>query len=407
MRENQPIYSVSEITNHLKAVIENDPHLNDIWIVGEISNLSFPSSGHVYFTLKDEAASLRCVIWKWQAQYLQAGLREGDSVEAHGSFGIYERAGNYQFYVNALGPAGEGALYQQFLRLKAQLEAQGFFEAERKRPIPVYPQIIGIVTSPTSAALQDMLNTLQERYPVAEVVLSPTMVQGEEAPALIAAAIQRLNVEIQPDVILLARGGGSLEDLWSFNEEQVVRAIVASKAPVISGVGHETDFTLADFAADVRAPTPTAAAVLATPHMQELKGEVKNMQQMLINTMTANLQLKRQHLRERAYSLQQKSPRWQLRQHLQHLDELSNQLSVLMRHTLQVYRTRVESTQGRMQALNPQAVLGRGYALVSDGMGILLNSISNVQLGMRVDVQLQDGKFGAGVQTIEEKKTIG
>ncbi|MFW5714622.1 MAG: exodeoxyribonuclease VII large subunit, partial [Brevefilum sp.] len=255
----QNVLNVSQLTGYLRQLLESDEILQDLWVEGEISNFAQPSSGHLYFSLKDGESSIRCVMWRNSAARLNFAPRDGLAVQAHGSVNIYKVNGQVQLYVDTLQPAGEGALYQEFLRMKAKLEAEGLFDEARKRPIPEIPQVIGIITSPTGAALQDMLNTLRRRYPVAEVVLAPTAVQGIDAPPGIADALSRLNSETHPDVILLGRGGGSIEDLWAFNEEQVVRAVVTSQTPVISGVGHETDFTLTDFAADLRAPTPTAA----------------------------------------------------------------------------------------------------------------------------------------------------
>ncbi len=246
-------FSVTEVTQYLRTLLECDELLQDVWIAGEVSNLSRPASGHIYFTLKDGGAAIKCVIWRSAAFRIPLDLQVGSQIEAHGAVSIYERDGAYQLYVNAIRMRGEGELYQEFLRLKARLEAEGFFDEERKRPLPELPHTIGIVTSPTGAALQDMLNTLRGRYRLAEVVIAPAAVQGAEAPGEIISAIRRLNLQIHPDVILVARGGGSMEDLWAFNDEGVVQAISDSDAPVVTGIGHETDFTLADFAADVRA----------------------------------------------------------------------------------------------------------------------------------------------------------
>src|SRR5512133_2064402 len=262
--------TVSDISRYLRELMDSDEILRDVWIRGEISNLSRPTSGHIYFTLKDPTSALKCVIWKMNAARLPLMLQSGMAIEAHGAISIYERDGQYQLYVDAVRMSGEGALYQEFMRLKARLEAEGLFDSSRKRALPAMPQRIGIVTSPTGAALQDMLNTLRRRYPLAEVLLAAAPVQGDEAPPALVKAIQRLNALGNVDVIILARGGGSLEDLWAFNDERVVRAVVASAAPVVTGVGHETDFTLSDFASDLRAPTPTAAAELSTPDRAEL-----------------------------------------------------------------------------------------------------------------------------------------
>ena len=271
-------WSVADVNRYLRDLLESDHNLNDLWVKGEVSNFSRPRSGHLYFTLKDEKASLRCVMWRNSAQRQAYLPSDGDLVEVHGSVSVYEVAGQYQLYADTIKPLGEGALFQEFLRLKAKLEAEGLFDEERKRPIPIWPSRIGIVTSPTGAALRDMVDTLRRRYPLVEVILAPSAVQGREAPPEIVAGLQNLNRTAAPDVILLARGGGSIEDLWAFNDENVARAITASNAPVITGIGHQTDFTIADFVADLRAPTPTAAAELATPNrddMQLVLAEVK------------------------------------------------------------------------------------------------------------------------------------
>ncbi|NMB60588.1 MAG: exodeoxyribonuclease VII large subunit, partial [Chloroflexi bacterium] len=237
-------FSVTEITRYLRTLLESDSLLQDVWISGEVSNISRPASGHIYFTLKDSGAAIKCVIWR-SAAFRIPDMQVGSQVEAHGAVSLYERDGSYQLYVNAVRMRGEGELYQEFLRLKARMEAEGWFDEERKRPLPKRPKTIGIVTSATGAALQDILNTLRGRYCLAEVVIAPAAVQGTEAPGEIIHSIQRLNTLAHPDVIILARGGGSMEDLWAFNDEGVVRVVAESEAPVVTGIGHETDFTLA------------------------------------------------------------------------------------------------------------------------------------------------------------------
>ena len=290
-----PRWTVSTLTHYLRELLESDASLQGVWVQGEISNLSRPSSGHIYFTLKDSGASLRCVMWRGEAVRLRFAVQDGLAVEAHGNISLYEAGGQYQLYVDSIGPIGEGALYQEFVRLKALLEAEGLFNTARKRSIPQFPRKIGIVTSPSGAALRDVLNTLRRRLPLAEVVLAPTPVQGDEAAPAIVSALQNLNRVCTPDVILLARGGGSIEDLWAFNDERVVRAIVGSVAPVITGIGHETDFTLADFASDLRAPTPTAAAELATPiTVLDLNANLSKIRGILASGMAALFQQKRE-----------------------------------------------------------------------------------------------------------------
>jgi exodeoxyribonuclease VII large subunit len=389
--------SVSDLTRYLRQLLESDAVLQDVWVSGEISNLSRPSSGHIYFTLKDPNAALRCVIWRSTAARIRLELQNGRAVEAHGSIGIYERDGNYQLYVTALRPAGEGVLYQEFLRLKAKLESEGLFEEGRKRPIPERPQRIGVVTSPTGAALQDILNTLRGRYPLAEVILAPAAVQGDEAPVEIVIALRAL-VKVSPDVILVARGGGSLEDLWAFNDERVVRTIAASPVPVITGIGHETDFTLADFAADLRAPTPTGAAVMATPERADLDQELLAARARLESLVQGLLFDSHSHFEELHARLGRLSPLWRIQNDRQRLDEVSQRAVRALQHGLALRRSASLGLSQRLASLNPLAVLQRGYALVSDPQGRLVRTTSQVHPGLVVEVRLADGSFGAEVK---------
>lgn len=403
-----PSLSVSEITSYLRQLLESDEILRDVWVRGEISNLSQPSSGHVYFTLKDAAAALRCVIWRTTAQRLKTDLANGSAVEVHGYISVYEPNGQYQLYIDALRLAGEGWLYQEFLRLKARLEAEGLFEPERKRPIPARPRTIGIVTSPTGAALQDMLNTLAARYPLAEVVLAPTAVQGDEAPPAIARALNKLNRIVKPDIIILARGGGSLEDLWAFNDERVVRAVASSAAPVITGIGHETDFTLCDFAADLRAPTPTGAAVMAVPDMADLRGELRSAFTLLDGILHTRLDASRQRLMDIRRRLDQLSPRRQVQNGRQRLDDMQERMARALAAYEQLRRARLDGLQQRLHALNPLAVMQRGFAVVHSADGRLLSSVRQISIGDEVSVRMTDGSFGAQVnQVVRENKEVG
>ena len=335
--------TVTDLTRYIREVLEEDPVLMNVRVTGEISNLSRPRSGHIYFTLKDTGAALRCVIWRSSAVRIPHDLQDGMAIEAHGSIGVYEASGQYQLYVRSVQPAGEGRLYQEFLCLKAQLEAEGLFDPEQKQPIPEQPHKIGIVTSTNAAALQDMLNTLQNRYPLVEVILAPASVQGIAAPPEIVRAIRALNRRDDIDVILVARGGGSLEDLWCFNDERVVRAIADSTIPIITGIGHETDFTLSDFAADLRAPTPTAAAVEATPDVRDLyemlQGSVYRLQynfQSILESHTDRLQ--------GVYNrLERVSPIYQIHSDQQRLDELEQRSTRALRHILNLHRAQSQS----------------------------------------------------------------
>jgi len=393
-----PTWSVTELTRYLRDLLESDENLQDLWVEGEVSNLSQPSSGHLYFTIKDSSSALRCVMWR-NAVTRQAFLpRDGDAIEVHGNISLYEASGYYQLYADLIRPAGEGALYQEFLRLKAQLESEGLFDPLCKKPIPPWPRIIGIVTSPTGAALRDMLRTIKRRYPPVEIILAPTAVQGEEAPAGILTAIESLNRMVKPDVILLARGGGSIEDLRAFNDEGVARAIVDSQAPVITGVGHETDFTIADFAADLRAATPTAAAELATPDQADLRQALSALSADNLRAMQLLLQTRRTDL-ERSHSLLlSRSPLGRVRRDRQRLDELNLRGSIALMHTLEIDRARLAGLDLRLRALNPQAILERGFSIVTHLDGRIVRSVQQVQPEDDLQVRVSDGEFGARVQ---------
>ena len=392
-------YTVSSLTRRLKDLIEGDEGMQDVWVEGEISNHSRPASGHVYFTLKDAGAQLRCVMWRSDAARLKIALQDGMLVEAHGSLGLYESGGQYQLYTKILRPLGEGALYAEFLRLKGMLEAEGLFDPARKREIPERPKKIGIVTSPTGAALQDMLDTLGRRYPLAEVIVSPTPVQGEAAPLAIVAALEKIDRLEEPEVILLARGGGSIEDLWAFNDERVVRAIAGSRVPVITGIGHETDFTLADFAADLRAPTPTAAAELATRFTRDdLLLELSEMERDLANEMESFTHQRRVQLSMMENKLRLLSPMRRVLNESQRLDEVQRRLIGTGQQCLSLRKTKVESMAKRLTALDPMAVLQRGYAVVQRKKdGLTVGHISLVQPGDDLRVRVSDGDFDARV----------
>lgn len=392
-----PRWTVTNLTRHLRQLLDGDPDLQGIWVEGEISNLSRPASGHVYFTLKDAGASLRCVMWKTEAARLRLALQDGMAIEAHGSLGIYEVAGQYQLYADSIRPLGEGTLFQEFLRLKALLESEGLFDPARKRAIPVSPRKIGIVTSRTGAALRDMLNTLRRRMPLAEVVLAPTPVQGEEAPLKLVAALRNLNRIAMPEVILLARGGGSIEDLWAFNDERVVRAVCESQAPVITGVGHETDFTLVDFAADLRAPTPTAAAELATAvTVLDLRQGLVERSQILTGRIETLFERQRSLLEGLQSGLRTSSPLRRVQTERQRVDEMNRRGTAAQAHRLELALARWMGLENRLAALSPLTVLKRGYAVVTKNKRVIASK-SQVKDGDGIRVRVRDGEFGARV----------
>jgi len=384
--------TVSKLTFLIRKLLEEDEALQDVWVQGEISNLSRPASGHVYFTLKDANAALKCVMWKTSAQRLNLPLRDGLAVEVHGKIGVYEPQGQYQLYADQIRPVGEGALYQEFMRLKAKLEAEGLFDPERKRLIPELPKRIGIVTSATGAALRDMLNTLRRRLPLVQVILAPSPVQGTQAPPALIKAIQSLN-RFSPDVILLARGGGSIEDLWAFNDEWVVRAVTASSVPIICGVGHETDFTLCDFAADLRAPTPTAAAELATQiTIYDLQAVLQSFQSRLAASSLNLIAHQKSVLASFSAQLRYLSPARLIQSERQRVDELSRRMFSALFHGVKLQKKHLEGTHKRLEALSPLAVLARGYAVVTRKEdGGVVSRVSQASAEMKVRVS--DGEF--------------
>jgi len=331
-------------------------------------------------------------MWKSSAARLNIPLQDGKAVEVHGKIGVYEVSGQYQLYVDQIRPVGEGALYQEFLRLKAMLEAEGLFAPERKRPIPLFPQKIGIVTSATGAALRDMLNTLRRRLPLVQVILAPSPVQGIEAPPALVNAIQLLNNQL-PDTIIIARGGGSIEDLWAFNDERVVRAVAMSDAPVICGVGHETDFTLCDFAADLRAPTPTAAAELATQiTVQDLVATVDALQSRMNKSIVEYLNVQKSVLASLVTQMKYVSPERRILSERQRVDELARRAYSSLSHQIQLQSTHIKGMQRRLAALNPSAVLARGYAVLTrKDDGRLVSRVSQASDEMKVRVT--DGEF--------------
>src|SRR6266702_732401 len=394
------IFSVAQVSRYLKEVLETDDILQDIWVQGEISGCKTYSSGHCYFTLKDAEAQLACVFFK-QARLRSSApdLRDGMAIAANGRISLYERDGKLQLYVEYVEPLGDGALFLRFEQLKARLEAEGLFDAERKRPLPPQPAVIGIVTSPQAAALRDMLRVLRVRYPLAEVILSPTLVQGVEAPAAIAAALDLLNEHGEADVIIVGRGGGSIEELWAFNEEVVARAIARSRIPVISGVGHETDVTIADFVADYRASTPTAAATAAVPDIAVWRSNILTMQQTLTELMQEHLAKLHEQLEYSQRSLQRASPQDLLDRRQQQLDDTTQSLQTFMQHILSLRSERLRGVALRLHSLSPLLTIARGYAIVRrDSDGTIITSTQQTQPGETLTIQVTDGHIPVEVR---------
>ena len=395
-------WTVAELTARIRALLEGDESLQDVAVSGEISNMTRARSGHWYFTLKDANASLRCVMWRSAAGRQRFVPQEGDAVQALGHIGLYEPRGEYQLYATQLRPLGVGELYAQFEQLKRALEAEGLFDEARKRPLPAFPHVIGVVTSPQAAAFQDVCNVLRRRFPLAQVWLSPTAVQGMDAPSELRAALARLNARAEVDVILLIRGGGSIEDLWAFNDEALARAIAASRLPVVSGVGHETDFSIADFVADLRAPTPSAAAELVTPDLGEVQQQLTGAQARLEALQRARLALLADRLGASRRSLIHLSPLRELATLRQRLDDQELRLQRAWHTAHSALAARLAEGTAALGAADPQAILQRGYALLAQVQdGARVTSVDEAGVGDALLAQLRDGELPLRVEDRE------
>lgn len=393
--------TVTAVTLHIRQLLEQDDTLRDLQVLGEVSNWKRAASGHIYFRLKDSGATINAVMWKNAAQAQSWLPREGDQVVAHGYVGVYPENGAYQLYVNRLQPAGKGQLYARFEALKEKLAAEGLFDEERKRPIPPAPRRIGVVTSADAAALRDILRVLSARWPLVDVVVFSTLVQGTEAPARIVAAIEtanRYSRDVEPiDTLLVARGGGSIEDLWAFNDEGVARAIAASAIPTISGVGHEVDFTIADFVADLRAPTPSAAAAGAVPDRAEAIGQLRATMQSLQQRATRRIGQEERALANVRRRLDLVHPRRRLDEQRQRLDERERRLHLAVRRALVRRAERRLAAAQRLESLNPSRVLQRGYSIVRRRSGEIVVDPAMVSAGEPLDVRAARGTYGVVV----------
>jgi len=387
-------YTVSELTRYILGKFEKDRTLRDVWLEGEVSNWRQATSGHIYFTLKDKKATIKAVIWRSQARRLRYRPQtDGETVLAHGRISVYEVGGNYQFYVDSLESLGKGYLQTEFEQLKQKLSAEGLFDSGQKRKLPMFPKKIGIVTSATGAALQDILNVLQRRYPLVEVVFAPALVQGQRAHTQIINALQLL-LNHPVDVIILARGGGSLEDLWAFNNEALARAIFASSIPIVTGIGHEIDYTIADFVADVRAPTPSAAAELVTPDRTELARQLKHQRRILSEIVTANFEQKRENIEGQTWRLARLSPKNIINNHRQTVDEHVNRLNAIFEQQITRLRQQVTQAERQLEALNPEAVLARGYAIIQKEATVITHP-NQVVLDDQITIKLHEGQLNA------------
>lgn len=441
MKETRLIYSVKEITRRIKNLFEQDDDLQDVWIRGELSNFTHHSSGHMYFTVKDEASRIRAVMFAGNNRYLRFIPKNGNRVIIRGSITIFERDGQYQLYAKEMQPDGIGSLYLAYEQLKEKLTREGLFDPQYKKPLPLYPKTIGVITSPTGAAIRDIITTIRRRYPLGRILLLPVLVQGEQAPFSISQAIDYMNQRKDADVLIIGRGGGSIEELWAFNEEIVARSIFHSQIPIISAVGHETDFTIADFVADIRAATPTAAAEIAVPHILELREKIDRLQDRMLGAMKQKVRDGRNRLLRAEKSYVFRQPGRQVLQYQQALDRLQDRLKYSMKEQIaaqqnrwkeqhrlllsvapdlklellykqnQQFQHRLERAikalwrdrlrqanhlMGKLDALSPLKVMGRGYALVfkeDEEKKMLVQSVKVVETGDQIHVKLFDGEL--------------
>ncbi|MBT2738080.1 exodeoxyribonuclease VII large subunit [Bacillus sp. ISL-7] len=447
--QEQRYLSVNALTKYIKRKFDADPHLRDVHVRGEISNFKQHSSGHMYFTLKDEKARILAVMFSSQSRSMKFTPENGMKVIVRGEISVYEPSGQYQIYIKEMRPDGIGELFLAYEQLKQRLELEGLFAIENKKAIPLYPRTVGVITSPTGAAIRDVITTIKRRYPIANILVFPALVQGDQAAPSIAKAIAKANSMNEIDVLIVGRGGGSIEELWAFNEELVARAIFSSDIPIISAVGHETDFTIADFVADLRAPTPTGAAELAVPHIDELLDRVLQRQTRLLRTMKGKFLFEKERLARVQKSYAFRYPHRLYEQKLEQVDKLTemlvrgtSRLSLIKKgqheilykrlqrnhpsEALQEAQKRLELTNKEMKramqqvlskkqteferilstlgALSPLKIMERGYSLAYSEENRLIKSINQVKMNERVQIQLTDGSLFCRVENRKESE---
>lgn len=399
------IYSVGQVNRYVKNMFAQDFFLQKLYVKGEVSNCKYHTSGHVYFSLKDETGVLSCVMFAGHRRGLSFRMKDGDRVVVGGTVDVYERDGRYQLYAKEITLDGAGALYERFLQLKTELEEMGMFAQEYKQPIPKFIRRLGVVTAPTGAAVQDIRNISLRRNPYLQIILYPALVQGEGAAESISRGIRMLDAA-EVDVIIVGRGGGSIEDLWAFNEEEVARAIFECRTPVISAVGHETDFTIADFAADLRAPTPSAAADLAVDDFRSIVESVKTYEERLNRAMWGRVDLLRSRLSQYQVRIQYLSPQNRLRENRQRLADLEERIRGAFDRRMQDYRHRLSIYLERFAGLSPLRKLNQGYSYVADEQGKAVTSITQAKPGDRLTISVTDGSMEAIVETLRKEERV-
>ncbi|SKA82001.1 Exodeoxyribonuclease VII large subunit [Caloramator quimbayensis] len=396
-------FTVSTLTTYIKDIIESDVELCNVTVTGEISNFKYHSSGHMYFTLKDEDAKIKCVMFKGYNLFLKFLPEDGMKVIISGYISVYERDGQYQLYCCSMQKDGLGSLYEAFEKLKQKLEKEGLFDEERKRQLPLLPEKIGVITSPTGAVIRDIINVSSRRYSNVKILLYPAKVQGEGAKESIVAGLEYFNSRDDIDVIIVARGGGSIEELWAFNEEEVARAIYKSNIPVISAVGHETDFTISDFVSDIRASTPSHAAEIAVPSYNDIKYKIKNIENRLISNIEDNITRKRYIINDFMRIINSKSPANIIVQNQQYIDSIQYKLINCVNNKIIFNKNRIEIAVNKIDALNPAKILLRGYGYV-ENKGEIIKSVKQLSIDDKINLHLSDGNVKCRVEDILEDK---
>ena len=397
MIEKRQALSVTQINLYIKEVIAKDDILSDVLVKGELSNFKAHSSGHMYMSLKDESGVMRAVMFRSAAAKLTFRPQNGMKVIAHGRVAVYERDGQYQLYIDDMQQEGQGDLYAAFEQLKQKLAAEGLFDPAHKKRLPKYPKKVGVVTAPTGAAIRDIINVLSRRFSYSDVVLYPVLVQGENSAASIVCAIEYFNETKLADVLIVGRGGGSIEDLWSFNEEIVARAIYKSEIPIVSAVGHEIDFTISDFVADLRAPTPSAAAELVVPSQVELTEKFNNVYRMLYRQAMQVTERGRMRVERCIDRPAFKNPVSKINDERQYLDSLTHMFETACASAIRTKKQELAECAAKLNGLSPLGTLGRGYSLTKDASGRVVRSVSQVSEGDMISVTVADGEFSAKV----------
>ena len=399
------IYTVSKLNKYLKKLFENDFNLQDVWILGEISNFNHHSSGHMYFVLKDKESQIKCVMFRGNNYTLRFMPGDGMKVKVRGDVNVYEKRGEYQLYAKEIIEAGKGELYLAFERLKEKLKDEGLFSEENKKKLPLIPRHIAVITSPTGAAIRDVITISLRRFPNLSILVVPSLVQGTFAAKELAKKIDFLNKYFKDlDFIIIGRGGGSIEELWAFNEEILARSIYNSKIPIVSAVGHETDFTISDFVADLRCPTPSAAAEMTIPDKNNLINNLSLLNSKINRAVKRNLELKTENINFASRNLKYQGPENKINQYYQYIDEFSIRLNSRIKHRIELYEERIKKDSQRLGSLSPWAIIARGYSICRKIPGKeIIKRLEQIDLGAKIEVIISDGKI---LSKVEKKEVV-